>query len=53
MIQASSLTNLPSKAQEDKPPMQLTNMLEGWIKHSSITAFLCVIKQMEYLLRFG
>lgn len=44
MIQTSSLTHLSSKALEDIPPMQPTNMLEGQIKSGSIITFLFVLQ---------
>lgn len=54
MIQASSLTHLSSKALEDIPPMQPTNMLEGQIKRGSIITFLFVLKHIQhFILRFS
>lgn len=44
MIQTSSLAHLSSKALEDIPPMQPTNMLEGQIKSGSIITFLFVLQ---------
>lgn len=50
MIQTSFFTRLFSKALEDIPPMQPTNMLEGQIKGGSIIMFPFVLKQNLYFI---
>lgn len=50
MIQTSSLAHLSSKAPEDIPPMQPTNMPEGQIKGGSIIMFLFVLKQNQHFI---
>lgn len=50
MIQISSLNHPSSKALEDIPPMQPADMLQGQIKHGSISVFRFVAEHIQHFI---